>query len=62
MALSLTVDGKTQSVEVDPSTPLLYVLRDELKLDSPPLSAAASLQCGACTVRAPDGKPVRAPA
>jgi aerobic-type carbon monoxide dehydrogenase small subunit (CoxS/CutS family) len=57
MALSLTVDGKALSVEADPSTPLLYVLRDELKLDSPHFGCGLA-QCGACTVQV-DGKPVR---
>src|SRR5215472_12966520 len=56
MAISLTVDGKSQSVEVDPATPLLYVLRDELKLDSPHFGCGLA-QCGACTVQL-DGKPV----
>jgi len=49
MALSLTVDGKKQSVEADPSTPLVYVLRDELHLDSPHFGCGLA-QCGACTV------------
>jgi aerobic-type carbon monoxide dehydrogenase small subunit (CoxS/CutS family) len=57
MAISLTVDGKTRSVEADPSTPLLYVLRDEMKLDSPHFGCGLA-QCGACTVQV-DGKPVR---
>jgi aerobic-type carbon monoxide dehydrogenase small subunit (CoxS/CutS family) len=57
MAFSLTVDGRKQSVETDPSTPLLYVLRDELKLDSPHFGCGLA-QCGACTVQI-DGKPVR---
>ena len=57
MAISLTVDGKAQSVDVDPATPLLYVLRDELKLDSPHFGCGLA-QCGACTVQL-DGKPVR---
>ena len=32
MALSLTLNGTTQNVEADPGTPLLWVIRDELKL------------------------------
>ena len=49
MAISLTVDGKAQSVQADPSTPLLYVLRDELHLDSPHFGCGLA-QCGACSV------------
>ena len=57
MALSLTVDGKRQTVDADPSTPLLYVLRDELGLNSPHFGCGLA-QCGACTVQL-DGQPVR---
>jgi nicotinate dehydrogenase subunit A len=47
--ISLTVNGKSQVVDTDPSTPLLYVLRDDLKLNGPRFGCGLS-QCGACTV------------
>ena len=55
--LAFTVDGKAHSVEVDPDTPLLYVLRDDLGLNSPHFGCGLA-QCGACTVQL-DGAPVR---
>ena len=47
--LSLTVNGRVQTVEVDPSTPLLWVLRDHLGLTGTKYGCGMS-QCGACTV------------
>ena len=47
--ISLTVNGRSERVEVDPSTPLLYVLSDELKLRGPKFGCGLG-QCGACTV------------
>ena len=47
--ISLRVNGKTQSVDVDPATPLLYVLGDELGLRGPKFGCGMA-QCGACTV------------
>jgi nicotinate dehydrogenase subunit A len=47
--LSLRVNGKLHSVDTDPSTPLLYVLRDDLQLNGPRFGCGLS-QCGACTV------------
>lgn len=55
--VSLIVDGRRLSVQADPATPLLYVLRDELGLNSPHFGCGLA-QCGACTVQV-DGKPVR---
>jgi aerobic-type carbon monoxide dehydrogenase small subunit (CoxS/CutS family) len=55
--LSIVVDGKKQTVEADPTTPLLYVLRDELGLKSPHFGCGLA-QCGACMVQL-DGKPVK---
>ena len=53
----LLVNGKTQSVSVEPGTPLLYVLRNDLELNGPKFGCGLA-QCGACTVLM-DGKPVR---
>ena len=47
--LTLKVDGRTHTVDVDPSTPLLYVLSDDLQLNGPKLGCGLG-QCGACTV------------
>jgi nicotinate dehydrogenase subunit A len=48
-ALSLKVNGKTHSVDVDPTTPLLYVLSDDLGLRGPKFGCGLG-QCGSCTV------------
>ena len=55
--IQLTVNGKNQSVDVDPSTPLLWVLRDTLKLTGTKFGCGIA-QCGACVVLV-DDKPVR---
>jgi aerobic-type carbon monoxide dehydrogenase small subunit (CoxS/CutS family) len=55
--LSLSVDGHAHTVDADPKSPLLYVLRDQLGLNSPHFGCGLA-QCGACTVQI-DGKPVR---
>jgi len=56
--LTLMVDGKPRSIEVDdPDMPLLYVLRDELQLNNPRFGCGLG-QCGACTVQI-DGRAVR---
>ena len=47
--ISLKVNGKTQVVDVDPDTPLLYVLRNDLQLNGPKFGCGLA-QCGACTV------------
>jgi isoquinoline 1-oxidoreductase alpha subunit len=54
---SLNVNGKTLAVDADPSTPLLWVLRDTLGMTGTKFGCGAQL-CGACTVQL-DGKPVR---
>jgi aerobic-type carbon monoxide dehydrogenase small subunit (CoxS/CutS family) len=47
--VTLTVNGKRQVVDVDPTTPLLYVLRNDLGLQGPRFGCGLG-QCGACTV------------
>ena len=47
--ISLSVNGHVQSVDVDPSTPLLYVLRDTLGMHGAKFGCGLG-QCGACTV------------
>ena len=47
--IHLKVNGRTHSVDVDPATPLLYVLSDELELNGPKFGCGLG-QCGACTV------------
>ncbi|MGF6259598.1 nicotinate dehydrogenase subunit A [Paraburkholderia youngii] len=54
--ITLNVNGVSQTVDVDPSTPLLYVLRNELQLDGAKFGCGLG-QCGACTVSV-GGKPV----
>jgi nicotinate dehydrogenase subunit A len=49
MAVSLRVNGRTHVLTVDPDTPLLYVLRNDLQLNGPKLGCGRG-QCGACTV------------
>lgn len=53
----LTVNGQEQRVDVEASTPLLYVLRNDLDLRGPRFGCGLG-QCGACTVLI-DGSPVR---
>jgi nicotinate dehydrogenase subunit A len=55
--ITLTVNGKSRMVNTDPTTPLLYVLRDDLELNGPRFGCGLS-QCGACTVIL-DGAAVR---
>ena len=47
--ITLRVNGETHTVDVDPSTPLLYVLRNDLGLRGPRFGCGLS-QCGTCTV------------
>jgi nicotinate dehydrogenase subunit A len=55
--VKLTVNGKPYQVDVEPDTPLLYVLRDNLGLHGPKFGCGLA-QCGSCTVLI-DGKAVR---
>jgi isoquinoline 1-oxidoreductase alpha subunit len=57
MAFSLTLNGKTLDVDATPGTPLLWVLRDDLKMTGTKFGCGISA-CGACTVHL-DGQPVR---
>jgi nicotinate dehydrogenase subunit A len=47
--VSLTVNGKTRSIDVEPDMPLLYALRNDLQLNGPKFGCGLA-QCGACTV------------
>jgi nicotinate dehydrogenase subunit A len=47
--MTLKVNGRTHNVDVDPATPLLYVLSDDLELRGPKFGCGLG-QCGACTV------------
>lgn len=48
-SITLTVNGKPHTFDVDPATPLLYVLSDDLALRGPKFGCGLG-QCGACTV------------
>ena len=54
--MKLDVNGRVQEVNADPATPLLYVLRDELRLNAAKFGCGLG-QCGACTVMA-DGEAI----
>lgn len=53
----LNVNGVAREIDVDPATPLLWVIREQLQLTGTKFGCGIS-QCGACTVHL-DGKPVR---
>jgi aerobic-type carbon monoxide dehydrogenase small subunit (CoxS/CutS family) len=55
--LTLKVDGRSHRLDVDPSTPLLYVLADDLGLRGPKFGCGLG-QCGSCMVLV-DGRPIR---
>jgi len=57
MLKTITVNGKALKVDADPSTPLLWVLRDHLGMTGTKYGCGVA-QCGACTVQL-DGVPVR---
>ena len=55
--ITLIVNGKARNVDADPSTPLLWVLRDHLSITGTKFGCGAAL-CGACTVHV-DGEATR---
>ena len=57
MVTTLKVNGRSSDVDVDPATPLLYVLSDDLSLRGPKFGCGLG-QCGACTVIA-NGQAIR---
>ncbi|NOD35887.1 MULTISPECIES: (2Fe-2S)-binding protein [unclassified Ruegeria] len=57
MAINLKLNGETHTVEAEPGTPLLWVIRDELKLTGTKFGCGVA-SCGACTVHL-NGEPVR---
>ncbi len=57
MSIALEINGETLQVEAEADTPLLWVLRDELKMTGSKFGCGIA-QCGACTVHA-DGQPIR---
>lgn len=56
-SFTLNINGQSRTVEVEPDTPLLWVLRDSLDLIGTKFGCGIA-QCGACTVHL-DGNPVR---
>ena len=55
--VTLKVNGETHTLDIDPSTPLLYILRNDLGLQGPRFGCGLG-QCGACTVIV-DGAAIR---
>ncbi len=55
--ISITVNGQPRTVDVEPATPLLWVIRDNLQLTGTKFGCGMA-QCGACTVHV-DGQAVR---
>jgi isoquinoline 1-oxidoreductase alpha subunit len=58
MAIRVTINGEARTLAADPDTPLLWVLRDELRLTGTKYGCGVA-QCGACTVHV-NGQPTRA--
>ena len=56
-SIIFAVDGRSVTVNADPSMPLLYALRNDLKMSNPHFGCGLA-QCGACTVQL-NGEPVR---
>ncbi|HVA15690.1 MAG TPA: (2Fe-2S)-binding protein [Stellaceae bacterium] len=57
VAISFTINGKAVDVDAAPDTPLLWVVREHLKLTGTKYGCGAGM-CGACTVHL-DGQPIR---
>ena len=57
MAITLRINGSSHSVDVEPETPLLWVIRDNIGLTGTKFGCGIA-QCGACTVHI-DGQPTR---
>lgn len=57
MSLTLKLNGAVHEINAEPGTPLLWVIRDELKLTGTKFGCGVA-SCGACTVHL-DGQPVR---
>jgi nicotinate dehydrogenase subunit A len=54
--ITLTVNGRSHDLDIEPDTPLLYALRDDLKLNGAKFGCGLG-QCGSCTVLL-EGQPV----
>ena len=57
MPFDLDVNGTVHTIDADPDTPLLWIIRDQLGLTGTKFSCGIG-QCGACTVQI-DGQPIR---
>lgn len=57
MSTNININGFVRTVEAEPGTPLLWVIRDELRLTGTKFGCGVA-SCGACTVHV-DGEPVR---
>ena len=57
MAVVLNVNGRTRNLDIDPNTPLLWAIREDIGLTGTKYGCGVA-QCGACTVHV-DGEPLR---
>ena len=57
MSFTLKINGETKTVDAEPGTPLLWVIRDDLKMTGTKFGCGVA-SCGACTVHV-DGEPTR---
>src|SRR5712691_1617592 len=58
MQFTLNINGKSEKVDVEPETPLLWVLRDNIGLTGTKYGCGIA-RCGACTIHV-DGQPAKA--